>query len=431
MIDAANHKNKFLVFMIGFFYLLALPMILSGYNSGRAFFDQQHFHLPSVLLFIEQFDFSTYRSATTPGYHALLALFGRFFSADEIFLKLAGSLFSAFFIAVLASQLYPRFYSVKTLFLLLPLIFSLYFFPAAVWLIPDNLAWLSVALIFTLTSKIPLTHLTSPIKIQYAYVGFILVGAMLVRQSNLWLASVVWATALASLLWVKQSNGQKVSTGSWAFLVTLPAFIGFYLFYLLWGGLVPPEFQKAHQHFSFSVPAFFFSVFFVYALFYLPVCFSAIRSLAVKRKYYWIGAGLTLGFILAIFPDTNYDRSMGRFSGLWNFVKIAPSVANKSLLILACSTLGGGLFFVMLLLLNKALRLVVSLATLVFIFSQMANLFVYERYFSGYVFILIFIMLAQADNIKADRLSKWVWLGPVVFTLLNGAILMRGLFWQA
>jgi hypothetical protein len=284
--------------------------------------------------------------------------------------------------------------------------------------LPDNLAWVSVAIILIQASKMPLT------RGQYLFAGLVLLGAMLVKQTNLWLAGVIWATGLANILYYQQRTiSEKAVTAQLAMVVTLPAFILFYLIYQLWGGLVPPSFQKIHQHISWSVPAFFFAVFAVYSAFYLPILFSQLRQ---KCRFNWIGFGLLLGFVVAIVVDTNYDPAAGRLSGLWNFVKFTPVIDNKSVLLIALSSFGGGLYCAMLQLLEKSLRLVIVLATLAFVIFLIPNLFVYERYFSSFIFILLMIFVSRIDKQNLMTLSCWVWTGPVLFTLLNIALLFRG-----
>jgi len=83
-----DNKSHTILLSILAFYVPALPLILLDYNAGRAFTDQHFGHLPTIMAFAEQLDFSDYRSATTPGYHALIALFAKFFSQNVIFLKL-------------------------------------------------------------------------------------------------------------------------------------------------------------------------------------------------------------------------------------------------------------------------------------------------------------------------------------------------------
>jgi hypothetical protein len=410
-------KKQTIVLPVVVFYLLALPLILMGYSQGRAFFDQSHFHLPVIEAFVKQFDFSDYHAATTPGYHAVLAGVAKVFGSNESLLKLVSSLFSAGLIALLASYLCQSFDRLKTLVLLLPLIFSIYFLPAGVWLLPDNLAWLSVAVILLRASQLPLT------KQHYILMGLVLFGAVLVRQSNLWLAAIIWASALSAAFFEKR-NVIVI-----AVIATLPAFCLLFAISQYWGGLVPPSFQNIHQHFSFSVPAFFFAAFAFYSLFYLPIIFFSLKQ---RIDWRWIAIGALIGFSVALGVDTDYNRAAGRFSGLWNFVKLAPVIGHKSVLLIILSTIGGGLYCAMLLLLTKPVRLVIGLSTLAFIVALIPNQFVYERYFSGFIFILLVVFVSHSTRVGHDEKAiikppRWVWVAPLIFALFNGLILFRGL----
>ncbi len=273
------------------FYILALPLILLDYNAGRAFSDQHLGHLPAIRFFTEQLDFSNYPSATTPGYHLLIAAFAKLFSQNIIFLKLISSLITAVFIGVFAALLYDKTGKVKTIILLLPMIFSLYILPDGVWLVPDNMAWLTVSILLLLpaTGRPP----TIP---YFACSGLVLLIAILVRQPNIWLASVPWATGLSYLLFSNSPNQKKMICIWSAILCTIPAFFLLWYFYSIWGGLVPPTVQARHEReLSYCVPPFFFSIFFVYSFFYAPILFSAIKDFCNRRAYFWVRTTVSSG----------------------------------------------------------------------------------------------------------------------------------------
>ena len=47
---------------------------------------------------------------------------------------------------------------------------------------------------------------------------------------------------------------------------------------------------------------------------------------------------------------------------------------------------------------------------------------VYERYFSVFIFIVIFVVLGFANKIKWEKLSFMAFFGPVVFAVIDFAI---------
>jgi len=423
LLSAMSQKPQTILLSILTFYALALPLILMDYNAGRAFSDQYFGHLPAIRFFIEQLDFSDYPSATTPGYHVLMAVFAKLFTQNIIVLKLISSIISAVFVGIFAGLLCEKAGKIKTIVLLLPMIFSLYFLPDGVWLVPDNLAWLTVGVLFILTATRPLT--TSYL----ACTCLVLLLAVAVRQSNIWLATIPWTAGLSYLLFDHSQKQKKNLSVGLAFLVTVPAFLLLFYFYTTWGGLVPPSVQGRHERsLSYCVPAFFISIFFIYSMFYAPIVIQAVRKISSRRAYFFMAVGSILGFLIAVIPATDYNYEAGRFSGFWNFVRLAPTIGHTSVLLTVTSSLGGAVFISWLLLLKKEFRLTIFLSSLAFVLALIPNTLVLERYFSVFVFILIFIMLFHTDKISWEELPDSALIGPAVFTLINFLFLCRGIF---
>ncbi len=304
------------------------------------------------------------------------------------------------------------------------MIFSLYIHPNGVWLVPDNLAWLTVSILLILpaTGRPP----TIP---YFACSGLVLLIAVSVRQPNIWLASIPWATGLSYLLFTNFQKQKKLFCIGSAILCTVPAFLLLWYFYSIWGGLVPPTVQARHERsLSYCVPPFFFSIFFVYSIFYAPILFSAVKGLLNRRAYSWIASGALLGFLIAVFPATDYNWEQGRFSGFWNFIRLAPTIGHTSVLLIITSSLGGAVFFSWLLLLKKEFRVIIFFSSLAFTLALIPNALVLERYFAGFVFILMFTMLYHTDKINWKKLPASVLIGPAVFTLINLYFLYRGIF---
>ena len=104
---------------------------------------------------------------------------------------------------------------------------------------------------------------------------------------------------------------------------------------------------------SYCVPAFFLTIFLVYSIFYAPIVFKAFKKNTTRSRYYYITAGFCLGLLAAVIPATDYNYEAGRFSGFWNFVRLAPDIGHTSILLLITSSLGGAAFLSWLLLLKK------------------------------------------------------------------------------
>ena len=176
------------------------------------------------------------------------------------------------------------------------------------------------------------------------------------------------------------------------------------------------------------MPAFFLTIFLVYSIFYAPIVFKAFLKNTTRSRYYYITAGFCLGLLAAVIPATDYNYEAGRFSGFWNFVRLAPDIGHTSILLLITSSLGGAAFLSWLLLLKKELQLTIALSSLAFVLARIPNALVLERYFAGFVFILIYIILYSTDKIVWIDLPNLAFIGPVLFALINFLFLCRGIF---
>ncbi|MFG0326435.1 MAG: hypothetical protein ACF8SC_04095, partial [Phycisphaerales bacterium JB037] len=129
------------------FILTAWPVILSGSQRGRMAADQIDYHELVVRQFLADFprpDFSDYRSATTPGYHFVVAAAARVVGDSRVTLQILGSLFTIALLGVLGWAVGTRAPPTMALALCAPVLASLYVWPAGVWLLPDNAGWLGV-----------------------------------------------------------------------------------------------------------------------------------------------------------------------------------------------------------------------------------------------------------------------------------------------
>jgi hypothetical protein len=228
---------------------------------------------------------------------------------------------------------------------------------------------------------------------------------------------------------IRQEN--KTLHALLSILVTLPAFLVLFYFYHTWGGLVPPAVQVRHgRGMSYCVPAFFLSIFLIYSVFYIQFVLRALRKIITRSTIPFIGAGFCIGFLAAVIPATDFNHEAGRFSGFWNFVRLAPDIGHTSTLLTITSSLGGAMLFSWLLLLRKDLRIMILAATLAFILALIPNTLVLERYFAGFVFIIIFLILSMTDKIAWTELSNRTLVGPALFAVISFLFMCRGIFPQ-
>jgi hypothetical protein len=160
--------------------------IYAGVYNLRAASDQKDYHLLAIEQFSHQFpypNFASYRSATGPGYHVVLAAVHRLVTTDLNALRVVGSLFAVGLLALLAWAVGRRVHWLAAVVLCLPMLTSLYVFGSAVWLLPDDAAWLTVlvAVLIAFHGKS-----RSNVEAWFANVAVLLAAAVFVRQINLW-----------------------------------------------------------------------------------------------------------------------------------------------------------------------------------------------------------------------------------------------------
>ena len=406
-----NHFHVFIVVVI--YYLAALPSILSDFDVGRAYRDQIAFHLPTIIQFSENWNIGNYSSATTPLYHLILGKSMSFFSLGEVGLKLLSSLWTALLLGSLTHAI-SKTMGKNSVILMLPMVFSLYILPAGIWLLPDNMAWLTVTLLMTYSLKLRQINLKS---------GAMLATAFLVRQSNLWLIIPV---IVADFTRYKTEKPAKILYRSLIYIG--PVFCLLIVFYLLWGGLTPPKFINNHVRPNFSVPVFILCVFGFYALFYSAYLMEYFQVKLQEKKFKKDLAKIALaGFVFSILPETDWNQEAGRISGLWNIAKITPEYFHRSPFVIVMATFGITSLYILLTSIKIKQRLILLASFITFSFSQIVNHFSYEKYYAGFVFIFVLLSLSCSQAINWRHIQNWKHIGPILFTVFNLYVLTRAL----
>jgi hypothetical protein len=185
-----------------------------------------------------------------------------------------------------------------------------------------------------------------------------------------------------------------------------------------WGGLVPPGYQEKHAGTNFGAAPFALGLLGACALAYAPAVRPDWKVLARSRL---TAPVLAAGFLLGLLPD-DFNEAAGRSQGLmWRFVQLAPSLHERSLLLLVLAPVGAlGLLYFYLQARDQGDCPRVSLlylALFLWLLAQVSNPLGYQRYYE--VFLLTYLAVLAARYGEWDRFPRWGWLGPVALSVVS------------
>lgn len=417
-----------------------VPLILAQNMRGRGASDQINYHEKVIRTFAAQLptpDLSDYLSATTPGYHLLLAVFARGVSDARAHLQLAGLAFTLALLALVGACVARWSGSWRQGALLaLPLAASLYVVSAGAWLLPDNAAWLCVAAILALLVRgRGVTAL--------ALAGVVLVGLVAFRQIHVWAAGVIWAAGwLRATLPVGESRTlldprdlvPEASRGGWkgwaanvtlAVGVTVPAWALLAWFYRLWDGhLTPPTFVAWYSPgVQWATPAFVLSLLGIVGVFCAGWVWPGLVQ-AVREHRLALALGVGLGLVAVLAPDTTYDFRAGRFSGIWNGVRMAPVLGGRtSVVLLVLAPLGAACVVGWLAGMDRRARWVMLAALAGFAAAQAASEQLWQRYHEPFVLIwAAYACALRREESVMPAVGRLRVAGPAALALVLGAV---------
>ncbi len=459
------------------FALIVSALILLLPQGERQAFDQNTFHYRVIARFAASLplpSFTDYESATTPGYHYLLAWVHRFSGGNLSTLRLAGALWGVVLVGLMAAALVRRSGSTLTgLALTLPLACSLYIVSASTGLLPDGAAWFLVAAMLILGLRPRITIAT------LAGMGGILLALVMVRQIHLWAAALMVAAAwvgtgearpmphsatadlrsesggtrgadVPSATPPRPSSQHRRARAALACLFALPALLALAWFFNLWSGPVPPAFSAqgspltTHEYTRVSglsplTPGFVLALLGGLSVFYVGFLWPTLR------RGNWLAHALiaaAAGCTIAALPVSMWSLEAGRYSGLWNLVKRLPTLADRSPVIILAAGLGAA----SLVLWWKALpwreRLILGAGLLAFVAAHSAQALVWQRYSEPLLLMMMGLaasgIVGHAGAVRRDGtpgwgghpvrqptpspIPHWAWLGPLVLALANAAI---------
>lgn len=340
-------------------------------DRGRGAFDEINYHGPTIRTFAAQWprpDVSDYLSATTPGYHLLMAGVSRVVgdaggTGGEwalrgvnllITLVLVGGMAAVATVRLRRSGIEGWRGAVWGAGMTMPLAVSLYVLASAVWLLPENAAWVMVLACLGLALRISRGASAGAL----ALAGIALVGLVLARQIHLWAAAPIWVAAWiggapggapAREGWLGCATGSVGSRARWAaaaVLATAPAFVVVGWFARMWGGLTPPTFAVQFQSLNAAGPAFILALIGLFSMFFAPLLAGPAARMWRERPAVLVLA-IAAGVVAALIPETTYSPPDGRWTGLWNISRALEArglvvMGRTSPLIVALAGLGGG-----------------------------------------------------------------------------------------
>ncbi|MFN9993657.1 MAG: hypothetical protein ACK54H_09945 [Phycisphaerales bacterium] len=398
----------------------------------RVHYDQSLYHEPAIRAFMHQWpdiDLYDYLSATTPGYHLILAAFAGAFGDSANVMRIASGIIALLLVGLFGAAMSSRVKPIVAGFLAWPLACSMYVVQSGVYLLPDNLGWLGVCAMIVMALR------TNPGILCISFMGLWLIFVVMARQLHAWTFGLVLVAA-----WLSDTDSReryigpallrnfagKFSKLVVAILAVSPAMLLLYGFVRMWDGPVPPRFATQYSGgFNAASTAFLLSLIAVIGIFQLPTFAPTLATMwRTSRRSVWISA--ISGFIAAAITPTMYDYPSGRRSGLWNIAAKLPNIGHSSVLILVLSTVGAIVFLALLKPLRARDRIVMCATFGGFCIATAAGVELWQRYTEP--FVLMFITLLVGMNIEREREQEGSYPGGsrTILSLIGSVVIACG-----
>jgi MYXO-CTERM domain-containing protein len=398
------------------FAVAVVPAIAANGGGTSEAADELRYHLPAIRMLVRDglhTDFVLLPTATTPGYHVVMAFVAEFFSSNLTVLRLCSSTFGLWLVLAVASPIVEGAGSLRAMVLCLPLLLSSYVLGSAIWLTTDDAGWALVAAVLALAI----------FGRRRRMVGVLEVAAVAVRQSNLW---VVVPSACRVCL----------DSGTWRgrarrmmrFAAPIAVVAGFAI---LWHGLTPPAFAEVHERgLNPAALCVVLGLLGAFGTCYLPLWDGATHRSAVRDVRTW--CLVAAAAILPLLVPSAFDSAAGRWGGgLWIAVHAAPSIAGRSLLLPLPAGVAGYVIAVGCrgaLAAGRSRQAVVLLTALgTWALAQMANAQSFQRYYEPMVLIgLAWLATLSAPRLRARPPTAWI--GVATLTAVQGAIAISTIY---
>lgn len=386
---------------------LALLAILLGIEGTSEWYDQKDYHLPVIRAFSEALptpNLSDYQSATTPGYHLIMAIAARIVG-DGLALSLLNAAFGVALVALVAALLARMAGVAAGVAGGLLLGASPYVLSSSVWLTTDNLA--SLALLAAFLAAMPIAAGTTRYPVRSGVlVAACAAAAAIVRQILAYAAAFVGAAIVARA--ISERRMPKATELIAASLALLPAVAVVVTFVWLWGGLVPPSFRQYHGGGANPVtPVYVLAVIAVWAL-------PTFVGIPGYFREFFSARMLVLAVLAALVccaVPSNYVVHV-RFGGvLWSVAEKLPAPWERSVLLVPLAAIGAAAIGAYLRVLarsataeSRAMGVFALLALLGMTVAQTANSQCFERYVQPPT---VFFALTAAAAVAGRQLRMW------------------------
>ncbi|MEM9372787.1 MAG: hypothetical protein AAGA55_04010, partial [Planctomycetota bacterium] len=401
------HRISAVIASFSLLFLSAAAAIAFLPNAGRGAWDATVYHEPLIRALAgawPRFDLRDPLSATTPGYHILLASLDVIGFDSSTSLRLASALIGATLIALLSAWCARRVRPLDAFLLALPIAASIYTFQSSAFVLPDNLAWIGVLVILACCLRDP------PGWKPIVAASVVLPALVFTRQVHLWAAAPIW---LAAWLGVRQntpflfaSPASRIPRTATAMAMTVPGFLVVGWFIQHWGGAVPPRFQSDMSGGNPATPAFILLQCAILAVGFGPWVLPGVLLLIRDHGRIALLA-LAVGLLLAVTPDTTFDRDAGRYSGWWALARITPDIGGRSNTAVVLFAPLGALIVAGSLAASTHRARWTLLGTLVaFAAAQSATAYAWQRYHEP--FLIMFFALAAASQPSHLRRTLFV-----------------------
>lgn len=405
----------------GFAGLCAM-VVLSARDVGHWASDQNFHHLQAVRQFVSQWprpDLTDYPSATAPGWHLLLAGVVKL-GYPEAHLRILAVIPGLLALAAMwrvGVQWVP---SGVAAMASIPLAMSPYVLGGSCWITTDvpaiaGMGWAIGYLVNDRWGREAIrTGAWSPRVLRASVIACVTVT---IRQPMAWLAvPIVWSAANRRLRW-----------GIWASLLPVAVLA---IWITLWKGLIPPAYRDLHSR-GWNLASVLTSLSLA-ALWSGPLVLASRDwpgHLRVVLRERWTWAALALLGLLWIGVPSDFDRDAGRWGGpIWNAVRVAPSFAGRSLLLLPMAAAGVMAIAVLLRRASEAGRgpqgYVLFSSVALLILSNAANSQAWQRYADPGLLMLLPLLLlcGGVPDAGSNRARIMIALGLV-------ALMQAGLCW--